>query len=62
MAPLASIPTRDLVTELSQRAGVSAIVVDPEQRYTLSVTDRHAAQAATAVGDFGPAILMVVVD
>jgi len=62
MARLTSIPTRDLVAELSQRAGVSAIVVDPEQRYTLTVTDRHAAQATTVVGDFGPATLLVVVD
>lgn len=48
MMDLASIPTKDLVNELSIREGVEGIIAEPFQDKCLSIN--------------GPAIILVVID
>ena len=52
---LSKISTVDLVQELSQREGVEKFVVEPYQRFEMTVGDTH-------YKDGGPAIIFIIQD
>lgn len=60
MARLASIPTRDLVAELTTREGVVQYLVGVEDRYLVRVRPEQGDTRTKF--DLGPATLLVVVD